>query len=170
MIILFDSSLGLIELLFIFGLVLGLGSIFDVLLNFHNGLNDVIGRNRGLLLLFLLISASQESGHHVVALRGHGITCILFLLLLFFICFLRFTLEIFHFLLCYVGGRDFLLSWLWLLIHLDDALLFLEGLLFHFRHFLLQLWYIIFLFFGDDLELLSWLCLLLFLFLKLLLT
>jgi hypothetical protein len=84
--------------------------------------------------------------------------------------FLGFLLEVFDFLLCYGSVRDFLRSRLWLLVLLDDTLLFLGSLLFCFRDFFFRFWYFFFLFFGDNLELLTWLGLLLFLFLELLLT
>ena len=120
-------------------------------------------------MLFLLVGAGQECSHHVVALGGHRIASSLLLLLLLFIIFLGFFLEFFHFLLCYGGGRDFLLSWLWLLVLLDVHNEFLGSLLFRFWDFLFGFWYIVFLLFGDDLELLTGLGQLLFLFLELLL-
>lgn len=65
---LFNCRLLLFALFIVFVFVLGLGCIFDVLLDFNNGLDDVIGCYGRLLLLFLLISASQEGRHHIVAL------------------------------------------------------------------------------------------------------
>lgn len=77
-----------------------------------------------------------------------------------------FFLEFFHFLLGYGGVRDFLLSWLWLLVLLDVHYEFLGSLLFRWREFLFRIWYIVFLLFGNDLELLTGLSQLLFLFLE----
>ena len=136
---LFNRRFRLLVLFILFVFVLGRGSIFDVFLYFNNGLNYVIGCDRRLLLLFLLAGARQECCHHVVALGGPGIACSLLLLFLLFVILLGFSLEFFHFLLCYGGGRDFLRSWLWLLVLFDHHLL--DGcLLSRFYNFLFSFW------------------------------